>query len=130
MSLNLPEDAETFLSDDHPDWSGPGVYALTLSKPDDLAAEWDAVYEERPEYWDQLEESETVVYVGAAKNVMARLEDHRDGDVRKAALLRVCEIDHLRNIWWFNTPDAAFLKESQLAMWMQNQYADMFVHQN
>jgi len=128
MSLSLPEDAEVFLNDDYPDWATPGVYALVLRKPDDVPSAWDAEFDSRPDYFEQLCESETVIYVGAAKNVMARLEDHRDGKVRKAALMRVCEIDHLRNIWWMSSAEQAFIKESQIAMQLQNHYNQTYVH--
>lgn len=129
MTLSLPEDVETFLNEDNPSWNAPAVYALTLEKPDNLTDAWDAAFESRPAYWDQLTESDRVIYVGAAKNVMARLEDHRDGDKRKAALMEVCEIESLRNIWWMPSPEAAFLKESRIAMELQNHYGDTYVHQ-
>lgn len=129
MSLSLPEDIEQHFTSDHRDYTLPGVYALRLEKPDELPEVWDREYDKRPEFWDQLTESSRVIYVGAAKNVLSRLEDHRDGEVRKAALMRVCSIDSLRNVYWFNTPERAFLKESQVAMMMQNELADTYVHQ-
>jgi len=129
MSLSLPEDAEPFLNDDNPSWDAPGVYALVLNKPKNLEEVWDNTFEERPAYWDELTEAQEVVYVGAAKSIMSRLEDHRNAKVRKAALMRVCEIDHLRNIWWMSSAEQAFIKESQIAMQLQNQYNDTYVHQ-
>lgn len=131
MTLSLPADAEPFIpaGGDLSDLRGPGVYALRLSRPDDLAAAWDATFDTRPDYWESLTSAERVVYVGAAKDVLGRLEDHRDGEVRKAALLRVCEIDALRNVWWFDSADAAFERESKLAIMLQNDRPAWYVHQ-
>jgi len=43
--------------------------------------------------------------------------------------MRVCEIDYLRNIWWMSSAEQAFLKESQIAMQLQNHYNGTYVHQ-
>lgn len=128
MSLELPADIEPFLSDKYDDWTAPCVYALTLDKPDDLGDAWDRTFETRPDYFDVLDAKTAVVYIGATKNCIHRLEDHRDGDVRTAAPLEVCDIDELRNIWWFDTAEAAFNHESRLANWASRHYPDTYVH--
>lgn len=129
--LSLPEDAEPFIpeGEDLSALSNPGVYALSLSRPDDLAAAWDATFDARPAYWDDLQEAESVVYVGASNNVLARLEDHRDADLRKAALLNVCDLEALRTIWWFDSADEAFQNESKIALQLQVERPDLYVHQ-
>ena len=128
MTLTLPQAVEPFLSDDV-EWSQPAVYAIVLKRPEDVAQAWDSVFENRPPYFTDLQEADTVVYVGAAKNLMHRLEDHSNGNVRKSALLRICEIDHLRNVWWFDSADRAFERESGFAIALQNEHADYYVHQ-
>jgi predicted GIY-YIG superfamily endonuclease len=100
-----------------------------LSKPDDLAAAWDREYDHRPGYWDELVACANVAYVGAAKDILGRLEDHRDGEVRQTALTKVCAIEGLRNIWWFDSADVAFERESKLAMLMANHKPSWYVHQ-
>ena len=127
MSLSLPEDIEPFLDDTHT-WSDSAVYALCLSRPDDLAQAWDAEFDHRPDYWDELVEAQNVVYVGAAKNLISRLEDHHNQDVRKTVLTAVCDVEGLRNVWWCSDMDHAIQEESKLSIMMQNQYADTYVH--
>ena len=125
--IELPGDIEPHLIDGF-EWSDSGVYALALNRPDDLEAEWDAIFESRPDYFETLQTAETIVYVGAAKNVISRLEDHVEGRVRKAALLQVCEIESVRNIWWMDSTEKAFERESGIAIAMQNEYPSYYVH--
>ena len=127
MTLSLPADVEPHLINGV-EWSDPGVYALRLTRPDDLAEAWDQTFDHRPDYWGDLKQCQRVVYVGAAANVMHRLEDHRNGDKRLTALTQVCEIDGLRNVWWMDSKEQAFLKESQIATMMQNQRPELYVH--
>jgi len=131
MTLQLPQDAEPFIPEgsDLSDLSSAGVYCLTLDRPDDLAAAWDREYDHRPGYWDELEQCVQVAYVGAAKDVLSRLEEHRDKNRRVAALMAVCGIDSLRNIWWVNADEDVYEQESRLALWLQRHKADWYVHQ-
>jgi len=127
MSMSLPADVERFGGPDR--WHSACCYALVLTRPDDLAAAWDREFETRPPWFEEFRDAASVVYVGATGDCLSRLEDHRDGEVRQAALLRVCDIDSLRNIWWFQDTDRAFERESGIATEMQNQYPDVYVHQ-
>jgi len=131
MTLQLPSDAEPFIPKDGDlsDLSSAGVYCLTLDRPDDLAAAWDREFDHRPAYWDELEHCTQVAYIGAANDVLSRLEEHRDGEVRQTALTTVCVIDALRNIWWFDSAEVAFERESRIAMLMQNHKPSWYVHQ-
>jgi len=131
MVLELPSDAEPFIPEggDLSDLSEPGCYCLTLARPQDVGTHWDRQFDTRPDYWDEFTAATTVAYVGAASDVLRRLEEHRDGNKRKAALLEVCSIEALRSIWWFDDIDTAFERESQLAMWLQNSRPSWYVHQ-
>lgn len=130
MTIELPADAEPFIPSggDLSDLHAAGVYALRLSRPDDLAAAWDQRFETRPDYWGTLTDADGVVYVGAASDVLRRLEEHRDGEVRKARLVEVCTIELLRNIWWFDAVHKAFSREHGIALMMKNQYPHLYVH--
>lgn len=131
MTLELPQDAEHFIPDgesfDH--LHEPGVYALELTKPDDLSSAWDQEFDHRPGYWEELTDASKVVYVGEAGDVLRRLEEHRDGEVRVGVLQRVCDIHSLRNIWWMNSKEEAEEQESALAIALQNQYDEShYIH--
>lgn len=130
MTLELPQDAEKFIPEggDLSDLHGPGCYALRLDRPDDLASAWDREFDTRPDYFAELRDADTCLYVGASGDVLRRLEEHRDGEVRVGVLQRVCEIDSLRNIWWADDKEEAFQEESRLAIMLSNQYPDAYVH--
>lgn len=132
MSLSLPADAEPFIPNngDLSSLHNPGCYALTLTRPRDLAHEWDQVFDHRPPYWDDLLTADNVVYVGASADVLSRLEDHRDSEVRLTVLTEVCDIHSLRNIWWYSSAEEAFERESGLALMLQNHKPSYYVHQN
>jgi predicted GIY-YIG superfamily endonuclease len=128
--LELPADIEPFLQDEHSHERirGPAVYCLRLTRPDDLAAVWDAEFDTRPDYWDDLTDADGVLYVGSAKDLLSRLNDHADGEVRLTVLTTVCEINGLRNVWWVDDPDRRFIEESQIATMLQNQRPDLYTH--
>lgn len=128
MSLSLPADLEPYTSD-HDDLHNPAVYSLRLGKPKNLPEAWDAEYERRPPYFAELQDAATVFYVGATGDALSRLEDHRDGEVRTTALTRVCSIEGLHTAWLYEDADEAFLRESQMARWLQESRPDAYVHQ-
>ena len=128
MSLCLPANAEPFVDNDISELRQPGVYALKCVKPDDIAAEWDKHFDNRPDYWDELTSKDRVAYVGASADVLSRLEDHRDGNKRKAALLQVCEPVGVLNIKFFSTAQRAFERESGLALNFAQQHPSFYVH--
>ena len=125
--IQLPEDIEPHLIDGF-EWSDSGVYALALDVPSDLREQWENWFDTTPDYIDLVEEKPTTVYVGAAKNVRARLEDHVEGKRRKARLVQFCQIESIRNIWWFRDHNRAFERESGIAIAMQNEYPSYYVH--
>jgi len=128
MTLTLPADAEPFV-DDISELRGAGVYALKCIKPADIAEQWDRHFDHRPDYWDELVNAYRVAYVGASNDVLSRLEDHRDADVRKAALLEVCEPVDVLNIKFFPTAEQAFERESGLALRFAREHPEFYVHQ-
>jgi len=129
MTLQLPADAEPFIPDGEPfdHLHEPAVYALTLTKPDDLEAAWDAEYDARPAYFEELQDASGVVYIGEAGDVLYRLEQHRDGE-QTGVLMEAFGIDSLRNIWWMDSKKQAEANESQIAIMLQNQRPDLYVH--
>jgi len=130
MSLSLPENAEPFIPDGEPfdHLHEPAVYALTLTKPDDLKAAWDAEFDARPGYFEELQDASGVVYIGEAGDVLHRLEDHRNGEIRVGVLQRVFEIDSLRNIWFMPSKEQAEQEESNIAIMLQNERPELYVH--
>ena len=125
--IQLPEDIEPHLIDGF-EWSDSGVYALVLDVPSDLREQWENWFDTTPDYIDLVEAKPTTVYVGAARNVRARLEDHVEGERRKARLVQFCEIESIRNIYWFRDHNRAFERESGIAIAMQNEYPSYYVH--
>lgn len=127
MSLSLPADVEPFA----PDFDAmhrPGCYALDLARPDDPAAAWDQRYDTRPEWFPTFQDASEVVYVGASGDVLSRLEDHRNGEVRQAALVRVCDVTDVRGVWWMDSTQDAFDREHGIAMSIQNAKPSAYVH--
>jgi len=127
--MQLPSDLSIF-ADSIEEYHQPGVYCLRINRPDDLESAWDERYDHRPDWFHEFQQADRVLYVGASGDVLSRLEDHNDGEVRKTVLTKVCEIDDLRNVWWYETKEAAFLDESRIAIELQNQYPSYYVHQN
>jgi hypothetical protein len=126
--LMLPQDVEKFLTDGFSQLHDPAVYALKLDVPKNIESEWDRYHDEKPDYLEEIQNSKGCVYVGAAKDLLARLSDHKGGDVRLTVLTEVCEIDGIRNIWWVDSPDRRFIEESKLATMLQNERPEIYVH--
>jgi predicted GIY-YIG superfamily endonuclease len=128
VSLHLPADLEAF-ANDYDQLTGPAVYALNIQPPADVAEAWDARFEERPEYWEQLTEADGWIYVGASGHVLHRLEDHRDGKVRKSILPTLAQDMTLRNVWWCDDATEAFERESAIGIRLRNFLpSSVFVH--
>jgi len=125
--LSLPADLEVF--GEYDQFHNPAVYALVLDRPDDVAQAWDREFDTRPAWFEEFRDAQECWYVGATNDCLSRLEDHRDGQVRVGVLQRICAIESLRNVWWFSETDRAFERESGIAVAMQNEYPDVFIHQ-
>lgn len=112
MSLSLPADAEPFGAE----WDGAGVYVLRYEKPDDLESAVDRAFENRPYWFDQLQEASAVLYVGEATNVMRRLEDHQNANKRLTTLSRIgCEPVGVVNIRYYDSKEDAMHAEYNVA---------------
>jgi hypothetical protein len=131
MALELPGDIEPFMQDHHAfeRIHGPAVYALRLSKPDDLEATWDDHFDERPGYFAELDDATRVIYVGGARNLLRRLTDHKDGEKRLTVLTDLCDIEALRNVEWVDDPDRVEIEERRFALLLANHLPDTYVHQ-
>lgn len=135
MGLSLPEDAEPFIPSEG-EWDhlhSAGVYCLELSRPADPDAAWGEYHDTEPDWWPAFRDAGSVWYVGSAKDVLERLEDHRDGQrdpdtPRKPVLMDICTIDFLRNIWWCDA-DRRKVVEANTASLLRNEYPDVFVRQ-
>jgi predicted GIY-YIG superfamily endonuclease len=126
MSLELPSALSPYTDGDN---HTSGAYALRLGRPLDLADAWERHYDERPPYWDQLMTADSVYYVGGASDLLSRLEDHRNGEVRQTVLTRVCDVTALQTAWPADNATEAFeIVEPRLARWLQNVQPASYVH--
>jgi len=127
MALELPADLELFVGTA---WDTPAVYCLRLSLPADLPERWDAEYDTRPDYVNPAATARQVLYVGATGDVLSRLEDHRDGEVREVALVGFAEDVDVRNVWPFDSAARAFERESGIALALESESSErVYVHQ-
>ena len=129
----LSEAIETH-ADGPSDAHAPGVYVLRCSRPDPPTEErhreaWRAEFDAVPETIIDMAYAETLAYVGAAKDVYDRLEDHVNGDHRQSAFLRVFPPHEIHTVWWFDTADEAFTRESWVAQLLRANYPSWFVWQ-
>ena len=122
MTLTLPSDLEKFTDD----YTASGIYALDIQKPDNLEVEWDRRFEHRAAWFEEFAAAEHVVYVGAAKNLLSRLEDHRDGQVRQAILPSLAVDMTLRNVWLRPDMDTAMQDESRIAIRLRNHLPETY----
>lgn len=125
MPLELPADLEPHTGINY---HQPGVYALTLKRPEDVADRWDCEFDVRPPWFDDFRGAARVVYVGATADLLSRLKDHRDGQVRQATILRVCGIDGLHTVWVCDTADAAFAAEYNMMTMLRREHPEWYVH--
>lgn len=102
------------------DARGPGCYALEVAIPDhgeQIARYWHRYHDHAPseDFYTRLADANTVLYVGAAKDVYARLCDHVAGDVRKAAFLEAFPAESLHSLWPKDSAEVAFANEFNVA---------------
>ena len=102
------------------DARGPGVYALEVAIPhhgEQIARYWHRYHDHAPsdEFYTRLAEADSVLYVGAASDVYARLCDHVAGDVRKAAFLEAFPAESLHSLWPKDSAEVAFREEEAVA---------------
>lgn len=114
--------------------SDPGVYAVEIGVPESagyetLARDWLEYYESTPPYLGRLVDAETVIYVGASKNVRDRIEEHRRGKVRKATLPRIWGVTGVHTCWWYKDVSRAFERESYHALELAKETpSSVYVH--
>lgn len=103
---------------------GPGTYGLQVRTPPTVHAVTEAFREHvdvspPDEVLARLAESERVAYVGASGNVYDRLQDHCEGEVRKALFLRCFPPVDLVGVW---PSDAPFESEFNRARALSEDY--------
>lgn len=112
--------------------SSSGVYALDIDIPDagfeTHARLWLKHYESTPPYLGAIVDSSKCVYVGAARSVRDRLEDHIAKDVRKATLPTVYGINGLHGVWWYDSKEEAFSWEQSIRDELAEDNPTWFVH--
>jgi predicted GIY-YIG superfamily endonuclease len=123
--LTLPAAIEPFCASAE-DFHRSAVYALTLSKPERPGVLWDRQYDHRPPWWQEFVTANAVFYVGATTDLLSRLEDHRDGEVRQAIVLQVCDVADLHTVWFDEAP---FESEYNMARLLARQRPEAYVHQ-
>lgn len=110
-------DHQGLLADAH----GPGVYALEAAVPDSVEAVHRAWHDhgDPPPDWmlTRLAQAERVAYVGASnRSVYDRLQDHAEGEVRKATLLEVFDPVGVIGVWPAEGEDPVGIEERPRAM--------------
>ena len=110
-----------------------GVYALLIDTPsggfETHARRWLAAgYETTPPYLAAIVDTSRVIYVGAAKSVRDRVDDHLAGEVRKATLPSVYGIEDLDGVWWYDDKEAAFAAEQSIRDDIAAEHPGWFVH--
>jgi predicted GIY-YIG superfamily endonuclease len=123
VTITLPADIEPFLTDGV-EWSDPGVYCLELTGPH---TDWSDVWDTKPAWWPRADAAAYCLYVGAASNVLRRLEDHVEGEHRTATLVSICEIAGLETVEWGDNPREA--DEYNLAARLDREHERAYVHQ-
>ena len=116
----------TDLSDAH----RPGVYCLRLSKPDaDLRELWAEAFDAIHPEIDAMQDADRLFYVGAAKDVLARVHTHLDSPNQSGALMQVAPVHSVAKVWWYDDVEQAFNQEYNHAVEWGNRHADAYVSQ-
>lgn len=111
----------------------PGIYVLELSTPattdfDKYARLWLQEFETTPRYLQAIADNDRLLYVGAAADVLARLEEHIERPNRSTTVATVFPIVSIEEIQWFDRQERAFEREKGRAMQLANQTTDAYVH--
>lgn len=111
------------------EWGDPAVYGLACETPETLRIlmmRWGGLYEVYPpkELIEAVDAGRRIVYVGATTDLLARLHDHVDAEVRVSGLLQVCPPTGLEAVWPVDDP---FTAEVGHAIDYSNRHADVVV---
>jgi len=111
--------------------SDPGCYALNIETPagghETHARVWlESGYEETPPYLQQIADASRVIYVGRSSNVRQRIQEHLDGDTRKATLPSVYEVFGICGVQWGTNTDHA--ERSYADHFRESSRGDTYVH--
>lgn len=119
--------------DDLSDAHAPGVYALRLSKPvpgdrETLARAWLEHFDVTPPYLGDVADACEIYYVGAAKNMHARITEHLESPNRSSALCRVLTVHDVFALWPMDSAGEAFTRETGLALDLRRELDGAYVH--
>lgn len=136
MTSGLDTSVDEALAAHTPDGKSPGspgCYALEIGVPDNagletLSRQWLDHYESTPRYLEAIVDCDRTIYVGAAKDVRSRIEDHLESTVRKAALPSIWGVTEIVYVEWFGTAQAAFEHERRVADGVKADHPDAYVH--
>ena len=111
----------------------PGVYALELCVPDPhteamVAQAWKSVHDVLPPFFDRLVEAERYIYVGAAKDVFDRIEDHLASQTRTSAVCEAFPVHSVFDVWLSESVDKAFEEETNRAIQLGYAMPNCYVH--
>ncbi len=105
--------------DDLADAHAPAVYALRLSKPEDMEERWAEEYDAMHPEIESMQDADRLYYVGGAKNVFERIEAHRDGK-QSAAVMALAPPHSVAYLWPYDDVERAFERESMHAIALGN----------
>jgi len=134
----LPHEQLAALADPDDDVNGPGIYALLLSAPDTTSVEaharlWREHHDTMPTVANDgygvetLASARRIVYVGAAKNVRSRVANHVAGK-QPSAVMEVYPPHSVWDVWYCDSVDEAFERESGKAIELNNRFPSAYFH--
>jgi len=110
----------------------PGVYVLELSTPtgglESHARAWVQEYETVPDYLETLADKPRVWYVGAAASVRDRIDQHLTEPNQSASVCRVFPPHSIVDVRWADSADDAFTWEHGVALDLDAQHEEVYVH--
>jgi len=121
-------------ADDLDEAHQPGVYVIRLSVPTQLDLSghkelWNETHGYTPDYVQQVAESEGVMYVGAAEDVLSRVQDHIDDSVNNSSTLMHTYPPHsVIQVYFYDSIDDAFNNEYNKEVQLRQTRSSIYIH--